>query len=306
MIEAKFMKRKLLFLLGIFILIIVIGGFIKLLGARSPKEGELRVESTPQVSIFLDNKHLGRSPLKEKVQAGEYTLRLVPESTTGDIAPWQGKITVGANLLTYVNAILSESELSSAVDILWLEKSVAKKPELSVVTNPDGVSVVIDDTTKGVTPLTIQDLEAGEHNLTIASPGFLTRTMKVKLTAGFKLIASLKLALSTTSEQPPEASSSAQVTTSTTPTPTAKPGATKTATSSATTADPAKPFVLIKDTPTGYLRVREEPATSASEAGRVNPGQKFHLFDEKNGWYQIAFDGTTKGWISGQYATKTE
>jgi len=304
MIEAKFMKRKLFFLLGIFLLLIVIGGVVKLMGSRTPKEGELRVESTPIVSVFLDNKHLGRSPFKEKVTAGEYTLRLVPESTSGDIAPWQGKITVGANLLTYVNAILSESELSSAVDMLWLEKSVAKNPELSVVTNPDGASVVIDDTAKGVTPLTIQDLESGEHNLTIASPGFLTRTMKVKLTAGFKLIASLKLALSTASAPIPEATSSAQI--SGTPTPTAKAGAVKTATASATSADPAKPFVTIKDTPTGFLRVREEPATSASEAGRVNPGQKFHVFDEKSGWFEIAFDGTSKGWISGQYATMTE
>ena len=301
------MKRKLTFLLGIFLLIIVIGGVVKLMGSRTPKEGELRVESTPVVSVFLDNKHLGRSPLKEKVTAGEYTLRLVPESTTGDIAPWQGKITVGPNLLTYANAILSESELSSAVDMLWLEKSVAKKPELSVVTNPDGASVVIDDTTKGITPLTIQDLEAGEHNLTIASPGFLTRTMKVKLTAGFKLIASLKLALSTATPVIPESTASASTTTTTiTPSPTPKAGASKTATASATTADPAKPFVLIKDTPTGFLRVRTDAASSASEAGRVNPGQKFHLYDEKNGWYEIAYDGTSKGWISGQYATKTE
>lgn len=297
------MKRKLFFLLGIFLLLIVIGGVIKLMGSRTPKEGELRVESTPVVSVFLDNKHLGRSPFKEKVTSGEYTLRLVPESATGDIAPWQGKITVGPNLLTYVNAILSESELSSAVDMLWLEKSVAKKPELSVVTNPDGASVVIDDVTKGVTPLTIQDLEAGEHNLTIASPGFLTRTMKVKLTSGFKLIASLKLALSTATTMAQEAMGATQ--SASIPTPTAKVGV-KTSTSSATIADPAKPFVTIKDTPTGFLRVREEPATSASEAGRVNPGQKFHIFDEKNGWYEVAYDGVNKGWISGQYAAKTE
>lgn len=298
------MKQKLLFLLGIFLLIVVVGGFVKLLNSRSPKEGELRVESSPSVSVFLDNKHLGRSPLKEKVQAGEYTLRLVPDSTTGDIASWQGKISVGPNLLTYVNAILSESELSSAVDMLWLEKSVANKPELSVVTNPDGASVVVDDATKGVTPLTISDLDSGEHNLTIASPGFLTRTMKIKLTSGFKLIASLKLALSTTSVQL-EATPSTQI--SGAPTPTIKAGVTKAASSSATnTIDPAKPFVVIKETPTGFLRVRVEPATSATEAGRVKPGEKYHVFDTQNGWYQILYDEVSKGWISGQYATETK
>lgn len=298
------MKRKVLFLLGIFLLVIVIGGFIKLMGSRTPKEGELRVESTPIVSVFLDNKHLGRSPLKEKIQTGEYTLRLVPESTIGELAPWQGKISIGANLLTYVNAVLSDSELSSAVDILWLEKSLAKKPELSVITNPDGATVVIDDTTRGVTPLTMQDIDAGEHSLTIASPGFLTRTMKIKLTTGFKLIANLKLALST-GVQPDTSTASAAATG--TPIPTVKPGTTVAVTpTTSANADPQKPYVLIKDTPTGFLRVRMEPSTGATEAGRVNPGEKYHLFDEQTGWYQISYDDKNKGWISGQYADKVE
>lgn len=302
------MKRKVIFFVILLLILLVIGGTIKFITGRTPKEGELRVESTPSVSVFLDNKHIGRTPYREKVQAGEYTIRLVPESTTGDIAPWQAKITVGANLLTYVNAVLSESELSSAVDVLWLEKSVANKPELSVITNPDGASVVVDDATKGITPLTVSDLEAGDHTLTVTSPGFLTRTMKIKLTVGYKLIASMKLALSATgTSDTTAASSSASLTptTATTPSPTLKAG-TKTATSSASTQTPAKPYVTIKDTPTGFLRVRSEPNTSGSEAGRVNPGEKYHVYDEQGGWYQIAYDGTNKGWISGTYADETQ
>lgn len=293
------MKRKFGFLVIFVVVTLIIFGAVRLLGSRAPKEGELRVDAAPTVSVFLDNKHIGRTPLREKVTAGEYTIRLVAETTTGEIAPWQAKISVGANLLTYVNAVLSESELSSAVDVLWLEKSVVGKPELSVITNPDGASVVLDDVTKGITPLTISDMTAGDHMLTVTSPGFLTRTMKVKLTAGYKLIASMKLALSAGGVPQPEATPAA--TTSTTPTPTLKSGAA--ATSSAT---PQKPYVLIKDTPTGFLRVRMEPSTAATEAGRVNPGEKYHLFNSQTGWYQISHDGTNKGWISAQYADKVE
>jgi len=293
------MKRKFGFLLIFVIVTLIIFGAVKLLGSRAPKEGELRVDATPTVSVFLDNKHIGRTPLKEKITAGEYTIRLVAESTTGEFAPWQAKISVGPNLLTYVNAVLSESELSSAVDVLWLEKSVAGKPELSIITNPDGASVVLDDVTKGITPLTVSDLAVGDHNLTVTSPGFLTRTMKVKLTAGYKLISSMKLALSAGGVPAAEATPAAA--TSTTPTPSLKPGST--ATSSAT---PQKPYVVIKDTPTGFLRVRMEPSTAATEAGRVNPGEKYHLFNQQTGWYQISHDGTNKGWISAQYADKVE
>lgn len=297
--RGQSMKRKVIFFVILLVILIGIGGTMKFVASRSPKEGELRVESTPSVSIFLDNKHVGRTPYREKIQAGEYAIRLVPESATANIAPWQGKISVGTSLLTYINAILSESELSSAVDLLWLEKSVSNKPELSVITNPDGASVVVDDVTKGLTPLTMQDLEVGDHALTVTSPGFLTRTMKIKLTSGYKLIASLKLALSATG------ASDVQDTTlpdeNTTPTPVAKA-----ASSASASASVQRPYITIDDTSTGFLRVRMEPTTSATEAGKVKPGETYHIFNEQDGWYQIAYDAANKGWVSGQYATKTE
>lgn len=300
------MKRKIGFLLIFFILFVVVGFAIKLLGSRTPKEGELRVDATPAVSVFLDNKHIGRTPLREKVPAGDYTIRLVSESASENIAPWQSSITVGPNLLTYITATLSSSELASAVDVLWLEKSLANKPELSVVTNPDGASIILDDSAKGISPLTISDVVAGDHTMTISSPGFLTRTMKIKMTPGYKLIASMKLALTATGASDTsseEASSSAEIT----PEPTGSTAAaTGTPKVSPTGKTPEKPYVVIKDTPTGFLRVRSEPTTSSSESARVNPGETYHLFDEDSGWYEISYDGSNKGWVSGQYADKVE
>lgn len=298
------MKRKVLFLFGLVVLTALVIFLVKALG-RSPKQGELRVDSQPTASVFLDNKLLGRTPYKDKVQAGEYTLKITPESNLNQLAGWEGRIKVGASLLTYVNSNLAESELNNAVDVLWLEKINSKQSELSVVTNPDGASVLVNNETRGITPLTLSDIPPGDHTVTLASPGFLSRTLKIKTTPGYKLIASIKLAL-TTGSTTPEATASPTPTTTTKPTPavTAKP--TKTATSSATIPDPTKPFVIIKDTPTGFLRVRMEPSTAATEAARVNPGEKYHIFDEKNNWYQISYDDTNKGWISGTYAEKVE
>jgi len=301
------MKRKILFFAGLVGVVLVIIGSVKLLGDRSPKQGELRVESNPAASVFLDNKHFGRTPLKKKVDIGEYTLKIVPESTTPQLASWQGKIVVGLNLLTYVNSNLTESELSNAVDVLWLEKITSKKSEVTLTTNPDGATVAIDEETKGMTPLSIGDITPADHTITITSPGFVMRQLKVKTTAGYRLIATIKLALAP-SAQIPEASLSATPTISGKPTPTEKlkPTPTKTATPSATIPDPQKPFVIIKDTPTGFLRVREEPSTAATEAARVNPGEKYTILDTQNGWYQIKYNVTDTGWISGQYAEKVE
>lgn len=313
------MKRKIAFIAGIFGLLIIGFVLVRFLSNRGPKFGELRVDSQTPASIFLDNKNIGKTPYRDKVAAGEYTMKLVSDSTTSQLTSWQGKITVGQNLLTFVNANLSESDLSTAIDIVWLEKITSKQSELSVTTSPDGATVLVDDVSRGVTPLSIQDLTAGDPSISVTNTGFLTRSIKIKTTAGYRVIANLKLALSGTPQvetSADEASSSATMEsptpkTSTTPksTPSVKTTGTPTPTPSSgasTSKDPEKPYVLIKDTPTGFLRVRLEPSTSASEAGRVNPGEKYSLIDTKSSWYQIKFDGKNLGWVSGQYAEKVE
>ena len=298
------MKRKILFLIILIILVVGVAFLVKALTNRGPKQGELRVDSSPAAAIFLDNKNIGRSPFTDKVESGSYNIKLIPDSTTTQLVPWEGQIVVGQNLLTYVNADLSDSELSSAVDVLWLEKISSKNSELSVTTSPDGATVMVDDITKGVTPLTLADITSGDHTVTVTSIGFLTRTLKVKMTPGYRLIVTMKLGLSP-GGAPPTASPTATLTPPAGGTPTPK-----TATSSASQPDPAKPFLTVKDTPTGFLRVRMEAGTSATEAGRINPGDKFTILDtttvSDTSWYQIKYDGTNLGWVSGTYVDKTE
>jgi hypothetical protein len=299
------MKRKIVFILVLLGLVALVAVVVKLLTNRGPKQGELRVNSNPAASVFLDNKNIGRTPFpSEKITAGSYTIKLVPDSVTTQLASWEGQIVVGQGLLTYVNADLTESELSSAVDVLWLEKISSKQSELSVTTNPDGASVLVDDVTRGVTPISISDITPGDHTVTVTSVGFLTRTLKIRTTPGYRLIATMKLGL-TSGSSLPSASPSATPTPAGNVTPTPK-----TATSSANLPDPPKPFLIVKDTPTGFLRVRMEPGTNATESARVNPGDKFTILDTQivsaTNWYQIRYDATNTGWVSGQYVDKVE
>ncbi len=300
--DRKHMKQKVFFLIASIVLIIVVGAVIHYLGTRGPKTGELRVESQPDASIFLDDKNIGKTPFRDKIDVGDYTLKLVPNSTTSELNSWEGKVSVGQNLLTYVNANLSESDLTTAVDEVWLEKITSKTSELSVTTNPDGATVLVDDVVKGVTPLSLQDITTGDHDISITNTGFLTRTLKIKTTPGYRLIASFKLALSPGSPAP-DTGTTASV--SATPVSNVLPGSTASS-SASQQPDPPKPFVIIKDTPTGFLRVRMDASVSASEAARVNPGDKFTIVDDKDGWYEIKYDGTNTGWVSGQYTQKVQ
>jgi hypothetical protein len=65
------MKRKFFFLVIIVGLILIVAAITRFLNNRGPKQGELRVESIPVASIFLDNRNIGRTPYKEKVNVGE-------------------------------------------------------------------------------------------------------------------------------------------------------------------------------------------------------------------------------------------
>ena len=62
--------------------------------------------------------------------------------------------------------------------------------------------------------------------------------------------------------------------------------------------------VVIKNTPTGWLRVRSGPGTNFAEIDRVFPGESFPLLEENENWYKIELEGRTNGWISAQYTNK--
>lgn len=267
----------------------------RLLLGKEAGPASLKITSTPVSTIFLDTQHLGKTPYEDKVKSGEYTLKLIPESGTTAIS-WQAKVKLAPGVLTYVNRELSDQELTSAGEILTLEKISGKLAEIAVLSTPDGAQVTLDGTSRGTTPIVLQNIEIGDHELSVAAPGFTTRGVKIKTTPSFKLVASFQLALSSVPATP-----------SATPTPTPT-GSPKPTTSPRPTVSPGvelpRPYVKILDTPTGWLRVRIEPSTSASEAAKVNPGETYPLLEEKSGWYKIRYQGINEGWISGQYAEK--
>jgi len=63
-------------------------------------------------------------------------------------------------------------------------------------------------------------------------------------------------------------------------------------------------MVVIEDTPTGWLRVREGPGTTYDEITKVYPGETYPLLEESAGWYKIELEDGREGWVSGDYASK--
>lgn len=272
------MKKAYLFL---FLGFLFLGGAIfwggKLATALPKKTvfSALGVNTIPESQVFLDEKELGKTPLEnDKLFPGEYTLRLLPE-TIASFSSWERKIKLNPRLQTYVNYIFGASEKESAGEILTLEKTGAKKGEIVVLSDPDGANVSLDGQNQGIAPKAISGFETGKHEISLSFPGYYQRSVRVKSLVGYKLLVNVKLA-GMAVQLTPQASESAGL------------------------------KVKILETPTGWLRVREEPSLSASEAAKIKPGDEFPLLEEKEEWLKIQYGEDKEGWISSEYAQKQE
>lgn len=282
------MKGKLK-LTAIFVIAFVVFIVVKLLSdITGKKEGRLQVESKPSAAVFLDNVMKGNTPYTNSHKQGEYMLKIVPDGVATQAASWQKKISIFSGSLTYVDVQLESTDIGSWADVYWLTRlgGFDKSSGLVVETEPSGALVYIDNDEKGVSPLTLEKVTQGNHELSVFMPGFSRRSKKINISPGFQLHAFVKLALDPSQKSKYTIEESTQL-----------------ATAAASIKEPLN-TVQILDTPTGWLRVREEPTLSGSESARVNPGQRFELLEEQTGWFKIRIDGLNEGWISSEYAKK--
>ncbi len=272
-------------------------GIFKFVKSRQPNAG-LKVETNPPALVFVDSTQIGQSPIDKLFKPGEVTVKLIPNSTTIALSTYQTKVRLSPKVYTVIKRDFGKDESESAGEIVTLDPQSAKTASLSVVVSgPDSASVLLDGQPQGFTPLIVNLITVGEHQITISAPGFTARQIAAKALGGYKLIINAKLAGSLPEPSPTPETTTATASASPKPSPSASPKSTTTI---------KKPYVEIKDTPTGFLRVRQKPSTSASESGRLSPGDRYPLLGEQSGWYEIKVDlaATSSGWISAQYADK--
>ncbi|MBN2379034.1 PEGA domain-containing protein [candidate division WOR-3 bacterium] len=143
--------KKLLLLAGV---VVVILGFV---GCPKIQTGEIVVNSTPTgAAISLDGEPTGKltnSTLTE-VEAGSHTIKL----TLADYKDYDTTVTVTADETVTVNATLEYEGYGS----------------LSVISDPTGASIWIDDVNTGeLTPDTLDSLPIGSHSLKLTRTDYV-------------------------------------------------------------------------------------------------------------------------------------
>ncbi len=285
----------------------------------SRKKAALQVTSNPKATVFLNEDHIGQTPyFDENLKEGEYTLKIVPDSSESQIISWQGIVKLSSGILTVVNRNLGATEEESSGYVLSLEPITEKdEAKISIISNPDSVVVSLNGEPKGFTPLTLEGIEEGEHLLIISSPGFKEETIKAKTIKGHKLMINVQLAKEL-EENPPaggeteeEKEEVKEEETKASPKPSPKPSPSpeleedEEATEAADEME--RPYVKIDNNQWGWLNVRSEPSPSGDKKTvltEVHPGEVYKFIEQdENGWNKIEYEEGKQGWVSGKYTT---
>ncbi|MEX1052611.1 MAG: PEGA domain-containing protein [Patescibacteria group bacterium] len=255
---------------------------------NSKQQGTIKIISSPIASLFINNNAIDRpTPFEGKLDPGEYTIKLIPQGDATASATWEGKINIYSNSLTYISRELGSSILTSSGEILTStpmksKPTVKNTGEISIETDPVGAIIKLDNDEKGVGPLLLSNIPKGSHELTITLPGYFPKTQKINIDAGYRVSATFKLAVDQSQKLiENEATESAEI-------------------------EELQREIEITETEVGFLRVREEPTVNSDEVGRVDPGDKFLVIDEADGWVKIEFEPNNQGWISSTYVKDTE
>lgn len=277
--------RKILFVILCFLIALLIFALVVYLLGQRPEKGALQVTSSVKAQVLINGKLFGETPLclceaKDMLNTGEYTVRLVPKE--GNFEPFQRKITINPKVLTVVDRSFSQTALSQASIISLSQIEDSKDAQISVISFPTDSQVYLDSDLVGQSPVLLKNVTESDHEIKVVRQGYKDKTVRIRTVLGYKLEAVVYLGI-----DPQVATSSATLISS--------PSA---------TAVVGKETVIILDTPTGFLRVRENPSVGSTEVGRVNPDEIFDLLDEQTGWYKIELKSKAQGWISSQYAKK--
>lgn len=224
----------------------------------------IRIESNPPAAVFINNQEVGKTSYQQEgLSVGDYLIELRSEKGS-----WKGYVHLNPGALSVVNREITENPSHASGEVITLEKGSG----ISIITSPPNADVEIDGKLVGQTPLLLADIEPGEHTFLLGKANFVKRSIRSVVTQGFRLNLMADLAISEadlTSVAAPVVTTTKQL--------------------------------LVKPTPTGFLRVRVSPNASSQEVARVRPGDKLELLEDLSSWKKVKLTTGKEGYVSSAY-----
>ena len=186
------MSYKKIILILTIVGVVILGGYIfyKTVWINNiAGEAALAVNSVQgNTNVFVNDKLLGTTPFySNAIKSGNVEVSIRNDDRTFDI-----NLNLEPNTETILNRELGPNRDFGAGDTVWVERS-KDTPSMSVISDPVGALVKLDGEVKGETPITINNIKIGEHDLEISKDGFESRTLRPDIKEGIKLNVDSKL-----------------------------------------------------------------------------------------------------------------
>ncbi len=245
------------------------------------RKSAIEINSYPVAKVFLDGKEVGMTPYKNRsLSPKEVEVKLVTNDNE-----WSKKIKLQNNISTVVDWEFGKDNQTSGGYVLYLEKTGDKnKAGIMINTNPGKSTVVIDNEVKGLSPIRISNIGEGDKHLTLSFPNHKAIDIFMKSVLEYQLVvdAVLPEEMVVVKEEEKNEDIISEI------------------------SSPSTINIKIKQTETGWLRVREASSSAAKEITKVYPEESYPLVSEKKDWYEIDLGDGKKGWISASYGEKSE
>jgi hypothetical protein len=263
MINLKDMWKKVLL---VFLISFILSGC-----SFSNKKTGIEIMTNPSAKIYINGKNEGNAPYKNNdLKPGEIDLRL----EYGEIVV-NKKIKLKDGSASVIDWNFGQNEEESGGYVLSMEKTGDKKMVGLIATSTPNKSILsIDDQNLNYTPKKIDNLGEGDKKITISFPSYKSTNIFIGGVKGYRFIIEAKLAKEEVIMSTIE------------PTPTSLA---------------EKKMITIKETETGWLRVRDSSSSAGSEITKINPGESFELIEESGDWVKIKLNDNKSGWVSATY-----
>jgi uncharacterized protein YgiM (DUF1202 family) len=234
-----------------------------------------QVDSNLKAKVLIGGQEVGETPYTDSnLQEGELLIGLLPlQESSISAKPWQGYVKLNPGTLTVINRNLEPTAQAASGEVITLEKGKG----VTVISTPPEAEVEVDGVIAGRTPVTLSDLVAGDHQFILSKENFVKRSIRAKVVEGYNLILTVDLAI-------------------------AEADLTKLPTIPIS----ATAQVVVKSTPTGFLRVRSTASANGQEVGQVKPGDVLTMVEEIPNWYRVRLSDGKEGFISAAYASKKQ
>lgn len=257
--------------------IMIIGCSLLLSGCTfGTKKSAIEVYSTPNAKVYVNGKEMGTTPYKNTAMVPQAVeIKLISGSKSVN------KKIVLKNGLTTVIDWKFDNNGDDGGYILNMENTGGSKCGLIINSIPNKATIAIENEIIGSTPKKIDDLGVGEKHVSVNFPGYQGANLFLKTTMGYNLIVEAKLIKDNKviqAEIEPELSPVSE-----------------------------SVFVImvkIKETETGWLKVRELNSGTSKELTKVKPDERYELIEEKADWVKIKLNDGSQGWVSSKYVEK--